>query len=207
MSTGPLPSATVEEYLEFDRKSEFKNEYVFGEIVAMTGGTPWHSLIVMNTAFTLNKKLFGSTCHVFDSSLRVCLDRETLYSYPDITVVCGALEYTDDRRETVLNPKLVVEVLSPSTRNYDLGDKARMYSRIPSLAELLLIEQRACRIEHWRRQPNGHWDVELIEDPGATVNLESLGCEVPVAEVYSGVEFEVNLRTGTSRPTAGTLAN
>jgi Uma2 family endonuclease len=189
MATEPVPFATVEEYLEYDRKSEFKNEYVFGEIVAMTGGTPWHSLITMNTGATLHKKLFGGTCRVFDSSLRVCLDRETLYSYPDVTVVCGALEYTDDRRDTVLNPKLVIEVLSPSTRNYDLGDKARMYSRIPSLAELVLIEQSECRIEHWRRQPNGHWDIEVVEDRNATLVIDSVGCEVPVAEVYSGIEF------------------
>ena len=190
MATDPLPFTTVEEYLEFDRKSEFKNEYIFGEIVAMAGGTPWHSLIATNTIFLLNKTLFGGECRVFDSSLRVCLDRESLYSYPDVSVVCGPIEYTDERRDTVANPKLVVEVLSPSTRNYDLGDKSRMYARIPSLAELLLIEQSKCRIEHWRRQPNGHWDIEVVEDRGAVLRIDSARCELPVADVYSGVDFK-----------------
>jgi Uma2 family endonuclease len=112
-----------------------------------------------------------------------------VWSYPDVTVVCGPLEYADQKHETVANPKLVIEVLSPSTRNYDLGDKARMYSRIPSLAELLLIEQDKVWIEHWRRLPNGHWDVQVVTDRSATLVMDSIGCEAPIAEIYNRVEF------------------
>jgi Uma2 family endonuclease len=189
MATEPLLFVSADEYLEFDRKSEIRNEYVFGEIVAMAGGTPAHSLIAANTGFAVNTKLSGGRCRVYDSSLRVCVDRKSSYAYPDVTVVCGPLEYLDEKKDTVVNPKVVVEVLSPATRNYDLGDKARMYFRIASLSELLLIEQHEVRIEHWRRQPNG-WGIEVVQDRSATVSIESIGCDVPVSEIYSGVEFD-----------------
>jgi Uma2 family endonuclease len=107
----------------------------------------------------------------------------------------GTTGFFQDRHDRLIsarlliNPKVVIEVLSPITRNHDLGDKARTYSRIPSLAELLLIEQREVRIEHWRRQPNEHWDIEVVQDRAATVSIESIGCDVLVSEIYSGAEF------------------
>jgi len=117
------------------------------------------------------------------------VDQRSLYFYPDVTVVCGALEYVDEKRDTVTNPKVIVEVLSPTTRNYDLGDKARMYSRIPSLTVLLLIEQERISIEHWRRLSNGRWEVSNMADPQGTIHVESVGCELSVADIYSGVEL------------------
>jgi Uma2 family endonuclease len=188
MATEPASFVSAEEYLEFDRKSEIRNEYVFGEIVAMAGGTPWHSRIAANTVFALNKTLFGGRCGVFDANLRVCVNKEASYAFPDVTVVCGPMEYLDEKKDTIVNPKVVIEVLSPATRNYDFGDKARMYFRIASLSDLLLIEQREVRVEHWRRQPNG-WDVEVVQDLAATMSIESIGCDVLVSEIYSGVEF------------------
>ena len=95
----------------------------------------------------------------------------------------------DAEKETIVNPRFVAEVLSPSTRNYDLGLKSRAYSRLPSLAEMIFIEQERIWIEHWRRQPTGHWDVEEIEDGAASITLESLGCDIPIAEIYAGVEW------------------
>ena len=180
---------TPEEYLEFDRASALKNEYVFGEIVAMAGGRPAHSLLTANVLGLLFGQLVGGECRVYDSNLRVCLDRQSLYSYPDLTVVCGALEYVDERQDTVTNPKVIVEVLSASTRNYDLGDKARMYSRIPSLTDLLLIEQDKLLIEHWKRLSDGHWEIVTIADRQATVLIQSAGCELSVGDIYSGVEL------------------
>ena len=190
MATEPLPFVTAEEYLEFDRKSELRNEYVFGEIVAMAGGTPRHSRIAANSIIAVGKRLVEGGCGVFDANLRVCVDRNASYAYPDVTVVCGPLECLDEKKDTIVNPKVVIEVLSPTTRNYDLGDKARMYFRIASLSELLLIEQRVMRIEHWWRLPNGHWEIETLQDRTATVSLESIGCSVPVSEIYTGVEFD-----------------
>jgi Uma2 family endonuclease len=186
MSAQSVPLITPEEYLEFDRASDVNNEYVSGEIAPMTGGTPWHGLLTANVAHLLNKSLFGGPCLVFSSSLRVCVDRQTLYSYPDVTVVCGALEYVDGKKDTVTNPRIVVEVLSPSTRNYDLGDKARAYWRIPSLSDLFFIEQDRIGVEHWRKLPNSHWELETVAERQATIQIESAGCELAVAEIYSG---------------------
>jgi Uma2 family endonuclease len=188
MATEPVPFVSAEEYLEFDRKSEVRNEYMRGEIIPMAGGTPWHSLIAANTTIAVGRRLVEGGCGVFDANLRVCADREASYAYPDVTVVCGPLEYVDEKKDTVVNPKVVVEVLSPATRNYELGDKARMYLRIASLSDLLLIEQREVWIEHWRRQANG-WDIEVVQGLAATISIESIGCDVLVSELYSGVEF------------------
>src|SRR5271166_5060025 len=189
MSTQSLPLVTPEEYLNYDRASDVNNEYVFGEIVAVGGGSPWHSLLAANVVSSLHRQLSSGTCRVFSSSLRVCVDQRSLYSYPDVTVVCGALEYVDEKRDTVTNPKVIVEVLPPTTRNYDLGDKARMYSRIPSLTDLLLIEQERVSVEHWRRLVNGHWEISNIADRQETIHIESVGCELSVADIYSGVEL------------------
>jgi len=189
MSRQSLPLVTPEEYLDYDRASDVKNEYVFGEIVAMAGGTVSHALLTMNAAGELYRHLSGGKCRVYSSDVRVCIDRRSSYSYPDVTVVCGPAEGVDEKRDTVTNPKVIVEVLSPRTRNYDLGDKARMYSRIPSLTDLLLIEQDRVSIEHWRRLANDHWDISNIADRQGIVRIESVGCELRVADIYSGVEF------------------
>ena len=189
MSTQSVTYFTPEQYLELDRNSEVRNEYIFGEIVAMAGGMPMHSLLIANTILAVGKRLSSGSCRVFDSNLRVCLHREALYSYPDATVVCGPLEFVDDKKDTVTNPKVAVEVLSRSTRNYDLGAKARMYFQVPSLTELLFIDQDQIWIEHWRRQPNGRWDVEVVHDRDAVISLESIDCEAPVSEIYAGVEL------------------
>jgi Uma2 family endonuclease len=190
MSTDPIPFANVEEYLEYDRKSEWKNEYLFGKIVARAGATPWHSIIAANITHLLNRTLFGSPCRVFDAGVRVCVNRKTLYSYPDATVACGPLDYTDGQRDTITNPKLVVEVLSPSTRNCDLGDKARMYMRIPSVEALLFVEQETVRVEHWKRASSDQWSIQEFEDSNASIQIDSVSCAVPVGAIYTGVEFQ-----------------
>ena len=181
---------TPEEYLEIDRASESKHEYIFGEIVKVRGGSPQHSLITANTCIALGKRLSGANCRLFDSSLRVCLDRETLfYVYPDLTVVEGAIECLENRDETLANPKIVVEVLSPASLNFDLGSKARMYMRVPTLSDLLIINQDKIGVEHWVRWANDHWDVVLLDDLDDTLKIESVKCEVRVGEIYAGVEF------------------
>src|ERR1039457_2748245 len=123
MSSQPVPCVTPEEYLKFDRSSEFRHEYVFGEIVQMVAGTYEHGLIEANSIYTLKNLLSKKPCSVVGASVRVMLHRDTLYSYPDATVVCGQPEFVDEKGDTLINPKLIVEVLSPNTRNYDLGDK------------------------------------------------------------------------------------
>ena len=180
---------TPEEYLKLDRNSELRHEYVFGEVVPMVGGTFQHGVIAVNAMCALRNGLAKGPCHVLGCSLRVMLRRDAVYAYPDATVVCGKPEFLDEERDTLTNPKLLVEVLSPTTRNYDLGDKTRMYWQIPSLTDLLLIEQDKVWIEYWSRGPGGKWDRKLAGDLGDVLKIESLDCDLPVAEVYSGVEM------------------
>ena len=184
------PHVTSEEYLEIDTASESKHEYVFGEIVKVRGGSLQHSLITANACIALGKRLAGGNCRVFASSLRVCLDRETsFYVYPDLTVVEGAAECLESRDETLTNPKIVVEVLSPASLNFDLGSKARMYTRVPTVSDLLIIDQDRVGVEHWVRWAGGHWDVVLLKDLNDTLKIESIKCDVPLGELYSGITW------------------
>ena len=188
MSSQPVSYVTPEEYLEFERKADTKHEYVYGEVIAMAGGTPQHSLIAANILRALGNALDGRDCWVFNSDLRVSVQSGRLITYPDISVVCGQPQYTDERRDTLANPILIVEVLSPSTRNFDRGEKARLYRMLPSLSEFILVEQAPADIERWRRLPNGNWEVAAFRDRDAVVHLASLNCELSVEAVYRNVE-------------------
>jgi len=189
MATRPLPYYTPEEYLAIDRDSEYSNEYISGVIVPIVDATPWHSLIAGNAFHGFRTHLPAFNCRVFPSGPRIVLDRERNYAYPDVSVVCGQMEYLDAKKETVTNPKLVVEVLSRTTRNYDLGDKLRLYWAIPSLTDVLLIAQDRVWIEYWFRQPGGEWRKQLVENIEDTLRVESVDCQIPVADFYAGVEF------------------
>jgi Uma2 family endonuclease len=180
---------TPADYFDIDQASEVRHELVFGRIVKVPGSSPRHSHITANVCIALGKRLAGSNCRVYDSSLRVCLDRETgIYVYPDLTVVEGTVECLENRDETLANPKLVVEVLSPASLDFDLGSKARLYTKVSSLTDLLIIDQDRIGVEHWVRSVDGHWDVVLLKDANDVLKLESLKCEVPVAEIYSSIE-------------------
>jgi Uma2 family endonuclease len=174
VATQPIARVTPEEYLRFDREAETKHEYFDGEIVAMAGGPPRHALITMNAGAALWSQLTGSGCRVFSPDLRVCVRYERLFAYPDVVVVRGEPEYVDERRDTVTNPTMLIEVLSPSTSNYDLGAKGFLYRSLPSLREYLLVEPDTTVIEHYRRTSGGDWQITTITDPAAIIHLESV---------------------------------
>jgi len=187
MATQPLPYVTPEEYLELDRNSEFKHEYFFGEIVAMPGGSFQHNLIAGNAIRELGNRLLRGSCNVLTSDMRVAVDTRTGYVYPDVTVVCGAPEYSDEHRDTITNPKLVVEVLSPSTRNHNLGAKVGLYVRLPVLSDFVLIDQDRIRIEHWYRSSDGGWKNNVLKD--GILEFASLNCNIPVPDIYLHAEL------------------
>src|ERR1039458_7715150 len=189
MATHALPYFTPEQYLVFDRSSDTRHEYMFGDILPIEGGTPTHARITANTIAAFVYRLSTTGCAVYSSSLRVCVDSNSAYAYPDLSVVCGNLEYTDAREDTVTNPKLIVEVLSPSTEDYDLGKKARMYWKIASLTGLLFIDQKKVWIEYWFRAPGGKWDKQELESLNGVLHIESSGADIPVAEIYAGVDL------------------
>ncbi len=148
---------TAPDYLQIERAAENKSEFRDGEIFAMAGGTFAHSAIAANMLRQLGNKLEGRPCVPCTSDLRVKIEMAGAYAYPDVSVVCGERQFEDERRDTLLNPTVIVEILSDSTESYDRGRKFELYRRIPSLREYLLVSQRAPHIEQFIRQPNGGW--------------------------------------------------
>jgi Uma2 family endonuclease len=189
MATQALPFITPEQYLEYDRNSERPNEYIFGEILPMEATTESHCLIVANMIFRLSSKFYGTPCLVYATGLRVSLNQKKGYVYPDITVVCGQREYLDARKDTMTNPKIAVEVLSPSTSKYDLGPKARLYWKVPSLSDLIFIAQDQVEIEYWHRSSDEDWRRTVIESLSDILKIESSNIEIPLSEIYAGVDL------------------
>jgi Uma2 family endonuclease len=177
-----LPEA---EYLAFERASPDRHEYADGEIFAMSGGTGEHSAIAANLISELRSALFGRGCRVHTSDMRIKISA-TRYVYPDASALCASPEYTDDTRDTLVNPRVIVEVLSDSTEAYDRGDKFAQYQTIPSLAQYVLASQKKPRIEVFTRQADGSW-LLWTYGPGERAALSSVGCTIEVDRVYTDV--------------------
>jgi len=181
---------TPAEYLAMEEVADYKSEYFNGEIFAMSGGTPDHSTIAVNMTVALATRLAEKPCRVFNSDMRLHIERNGLYTYPDVMVICGKLELVKRRNDTVINPVLLVEVLSESTRVYDRGMKFNLYKQIPTLQEYVVVESETPRAECYRRGAEDQWAVEMIDDPSATLRLASVACEIPLAEIYRKVSWE-----------------
>ena len=178
------------EYLEFDRASDIKHEYFNGQIFAMTGAKKNHNLI--NTSLTANlvNRIGNSTCRVFSNDMRVKIESESGYAYPDIAVACGNLEFEDDQLDTLTNPIVIMEILSDATEAYDRGDKFAYYRAIPTLQEYILVSQNKCRVEQFIRKEGGMWGMFHYENRGQIIKIESIDCAVPLSDIYQWVEFE-----------------
>ena len=181
---------TPEEYLAWERKQPFKNEYHTGHIVPMSGANRWHNRITLNTAIQLNNQLMEmeSKCEVYASNMRVQTSPTVSYLYPDVIVVCGEPRFGDDAFDTLLNPTVVIEVLSISTAAYDRGEKFESYKQLTSLQEYILISQDRVRVESYRRQGTRwlHNTFGRLED---VLSLTSIECEVPLRAIYRRVMF------------------
>ena len=190
MSTA-LKRITPQEYLIREREASIKSEFYQGEIFAMGGGSANHSLIAANFVREAGNALKDKPCIVFNSDLRVQVQSTGLYTYPDATIVCGELLFDDDHRDTLLNPTVIVEVLSDSTEKYDRGKKSNHYRQIASLKELILIAQDRSHVERFTRQPNGDWLFHEQKELTADFELKSLGISIAISELYRGVTFEL----------------
>ena len=196
MSFKLKPRFTPEEYLALERKAERKSEYFNGEIFAMAGASPQHVLIVTNVVAELRGQLKTSPCTVYSTDLRLKISATGLYTYPDVIVVCGEPQFDDDHKDTLLNPTLIVEVLSESTKDYDRGGKFEQYRMIESFVEYVLIAQDKRHVEHFVRQAGNRWllsETNRLED---TIELTSIACNLMLTEVYDKVELPT-LRRGT----------
>ena len=189
MSTA-LKRITPQEYLIRERQASTKSEFYQGEIFAMGGRSANHSLIAANFVREAGNALKDKPCTVFNSDLRVQIQATGLYTYPDATIVCGEQIFDDDHRDTLLNPTVIVEVLSDSTEKYDRGKKSNHYRQIASLKELILIAQDRPQVERFTRQPNGDWLFHEQKELSAEFELKSLGISVAMSELYRGVKFE-----------------
>lgn len=180
---------TPEEYLALERQAQCKSEYYAGEIFAMAGASRWHNLIVTNVLRELSLQLKGRPCTTYPSDMRVKVSPTGLYTYPDITVVCGEARFEDNQQDTLLNPTLIVEVLSESTEAYDRGGKFAHYRKLASLMEYVLITQTKPHIEPYLRQPDNRWLLAEADSLSDTIHLPSIECHLALAEVYDKVDI------------------
>jgi Uma2 family endonuclease len=181
---------TEAEYLRRERAASFRSEFHRGEMFAMAGASFKHTMAKDNFARAIGNRLAGGTCRALTSDMRVKIPRTGLFTYPDIVAYCGQPELLDAELDTLLNPVLIVEVLSESTAAYDRGKKFEHYQAIPTLAEYVLVAQDRPWCEVFLRQPGGSWRYTPVEGLGAVLALDSVGVQVPLAEIYSGVDFD-----------------
>jgi len=189
MSAQAQPRLTPEQYLEAERSAEFRHEYYNGHIYAMSGGSFRHAQIIGNLTAELHTALKTRPCSVVSNDLRLRVSPGGLYTYPDVIVICGDPRFADDQRDTLVNPALIVEVLSPSTEAYDRGFKSAQYRMVESLEEYALVSQAEPRVEVFRRQAGAHWLLSEAIGLEAVCRFESLDCAVPLAEIYAKVTF------------------
>jgi Uma2 family endonuclease len=185
MATAALNHYTPEEYLALERHAEFKSEYIDGRIVAMTGARRPHVLIVGNFTRELGARLLDGPCEVYPADMKVKIEASGRYMYPDLSVACDP-RFEDDETDVLLNPLLIVEVLSDSTESYDRGEKFFHYRRIESLREYVLVSQKACLVERYVREGD-FWRSSTVDDPEAALVLTSLDIEIPLARIYAKV--------------------
>jgi Uma2 family endonuclease len=190
MSLAPKHHLSFEDWLEGERAAlEGRSEYVGGEVFAMTGASVEHNAIVANIVRELSTQMKGRPCQVYASDLKVRIRSANAGKYPDLIALCGEHQFQDGRRDVLLNPSLIMEVLSDSTEAYDRGDKFSLYRQISSLREYLLVSQHRVQVELYNRSEDGRWTLTDFSARTDSVPLESVGCTLSLAEVYDKVEF------------------
>jgi Uma2 family endonuclease len=192
MSKSNLATATrfytEEEYLAFEREAADKHELIDGEIVSMAGASRKHNLVGTNTTIALGVQLRGKRCEIYANDMRVRM-KKGRYSYPDVVVVCGEPKFADDEFDVLLNPVVVAEVLSKSTRFRDKTEKLETFQKMESIEEVLLIEQDILHVEHYIKQTPMQWLLRIYEELSDIIALDSIGCQVSLSEVYDRIEF------------------
>ena len=192
MALKSKPHYGYEDYLAAERaQADVKHEYVDGEVFAMTGASFNHNLIVLNLGSELRTQLKSTPCHVLPSDMRVRVEAANASKYPDLVALCETPLFHDRRHDVLLNPVLIVEVLSHSTEAYDRGGKFAIYRRLPSLKEYVLVSQDRPLVEIYTRQPDSRWLLGEAEGLDGEAVLESLGCRVTLREIYAKVDFEL----------------
>jgi Uma2 family endonuclease len=188
VSSLPEPYITPEEYLAGERSAPTKSEYWNGHIYDMAGASRQHNQITLNLAVNIGAQLKGRSCYAYVSDMRVKVNTAGLYTYPDLVALCGEPLFEDDQLDTLLNPQVIIEVLSESTEAYDRGAKFSHYSRIPSLVEYVLIAQDRYCVDHFVRRGN-QWVLTEMTDSEDDLSLETLACRMSLLDIYDKVDF------------------
>ncbi len=190
MAAEPAVFYTPEQYLDREREATHKSEYFGGEIFAMAGGSFTHTVIKDNVVSLVNTKLKGKGCRGVGSDLRLHVQKNGLYTYPDAMVICGGVQYWNFRSDTITNPTLIVEVLSPGTEAYDRGDKFKLYRGIPTFTEYLMVNSQKMQAEVFRKGEHGFWYLaEEADTAQDTITLDSIGLTLAVADLYADTEL------------------
>lgn len=201
MSSVPARQLTEEQYLEIERKAPFKSEFYRGEMFAMSGASLQHNRISSNLIAVLHNRLRNGPCETYGSDMRVRVSKTGLYTYPDLSIACDKARFVDDKGDTLLTPKVLIEILSDSTEKYDRSTKMSQYMQIDSLQEVVLVSQSQPRVEVYQRSTGGQWIYREARDLTASIALESVGITLPLSEIYLRVEFP------TPEPQTGELVS
>jgi Uma2 family endonuclease len=180
---------TVEEYLEMEKVSTEKHEYFQGEIFAMSGAGFNHNLIFSNVFGVLAHKLKGSNCIPFGSDMRMNIPENTLFTYPDISIYCNEIKYLNEDEDTILQPTVIIEILSPSTKNYDKGKKFNLYKDIPSLKEYIMIDSESISVQAFYIDDENNWKLNEHKEISDKLTLISMGFNVTLSDIYNHVRF------------------
>jgi Uma2 family endonuclease len=185
-----LSHFSPEEYLAFERGTDARHEYLDGHVYAMAGESIEHSRICVNVAGELRARLKGRPCEVLSPNMKVVTSPSGLFSYPDVVILCGEPRFYDERRDILINPTVVFEVLSPSTEAYDRGEKFLRYrTQTESLREYVLVSQHRPLVEHYVRQPDGSWSYSSAASLDEVIDLVSIDCRLPLSEIYDRIVF------------------
>ena len=177
------------DYLQAERQNPTKREYLAGEVRALAGASEPHNIIVFNLGGMLYHSLRGKPCRGYVVDMRVKVPELPAYLYPDVVIVCGQPQFEDEQKDNLLNPTVVIDVLSPSTEAFDRGEKFATYQRIPTLREYLLVAQDRTYVEHFIRQPNGQWSCRVYDQPEQSVALLGGTVSLPLQGIYEGISF------------------
>lgn len=180
---------TIEEYLAFEARSDVKHEYYQGEIFAMAAATLDHNFIVANMLGTIKQHLKGKGCYPFGSDLRIYVQENGLFTYPDLSINCGDIKTLNDDNLNVLNPSVLIEVLSPSTRQYYRIDKFSLYRAIPTLREYILADTATAKIESWYINAANHWELQEYKGLAAALHIQTIDLTIPFKDIYEGTEL------------------
>ena len=188
MTALPKPIYNADEYLALEEPADYRSRFYNGEIYAMAGASRRHNTASMNTASNLHFQLRQRPCEIYQNDMRVKVS-PNLYTYPDIVIVCGEPQIEKKHGENLLNPSVIIEVLSPSTEKFDRGEKARLYRLMPSLEEYVLISQDEMHVEHFVRQKNGGWFLTELSETADILHLPTISCQVNSSDIYAKIDF------------------